>query len=75
MDSNNNVGSFGYSHILYCCVLPIFVRLLEQAVCEEDMEIIVPQREAARRQKPQRIQLESSGRYAGTAQMVAEKSA
>ena len=45
------------------------------AVCEEDMEIIMPQREAARRQKPQRIQLESSGRYTRTAQMVAEKSA
>jgi len=45
------------------------------AVCEEDMEIIMPQREAARRQKLQRIQLESSGRYAGTAQMVPEKSA
>ena len=45
------------------------------AVCEEDMEITMPQREAARRQKLQRIQLESSGRYAGTAQMVAEKSA
>ena len=45
------------------------------AVCEEDMEIIVPQREAVQRQNLQRIQVESSGRYAGTAQMVAEKSA
>ena len=44
-------------------------------VWEEDMEIIVPQREAVRRQELQRIQLESSGRYAGTAQMVPEKSA